>query len=225
MAGTEASGMSLQHKFIVLARQGSRMVEPSYAEVDARFERLRTRGIRSASIHLAAALPPNDKWIPKADYDCICELVVEHDAPIAGLLAELPLTHRWIYHVEEMAEKAELAPKAGEQTPGLLWFAPLEARPELTLDQLRERYDRHVGLALEVHGAMKRYSRHWTLRKLGDDAPDYFGFSLLHFASDSDFIHRHYATSEGQQRIYADVQGFLNLDHLQPLAARSYKLV
>jgi len=151
--------------------------------------------------------------------DAIAELWAERGLhPDA---AALPWARVRVHAVREIVEKgpARLAPGP---VPGVTILARLTARPGLTHGEVLSGYGRHAPLALRVHAAMDRYVRHVVVEDGGESPSPWFGFSLLHYATDQDRHDRHYESPEGRQAILDDQKGFLDCAALQVMEARSW---
>jgi hypothetical protein len=116
----------------------------------------------------------------------------------------------YTYRVEEIFEKGPFRPRDNKPSPGIKSFVPLIPRKDITAGETRQHYTEHGPLALEVHIGMAGYTRHWTEAPLDKDAPDYFGFSLLHFPTDEDYRERYFVTPDRKQDIIDDVYEFLS---------------
>ena len=191
-------------------------VVAAFSQYVSRRSWIRRCVVHVATDALAGALGP-----PRgADgVDVMVELWASTDA---GDLADAPLAQASAYRVEEMVEKGDgvFAPGPVE---GIMVLARLTAKPGLSLSQVRAGYDRHPLTALRVHG-MERYSRHWTQEVLTKGATPFFGFSILHYATDEDRIERHYNSPEGRQEIREDLDSFLDYDRLLVMEARTHAI-
>lgn len=180
-------------------------------------------GIRHCTVHVDAgrAIGPNGQRNTDG-IDAVVELWVGRGCVPA--LASLPLVAGNGFAVSEIIEKGPARLEAGP-VPGVTVLARLPARPGLTHGEILMGYARHAPLALRVHGAMARYVRHVVHDFEAGRPSRWFGFSLLHYATDDDRRERHYDCPQGRQAILDDQSGFLDVDALQVMEARSWTVL
>jgi len=135
-------------------------------------------------------------------------------------IAALPLEGVAGYEVDERVEKGAGAPPPGAMD-GITLIAFIWPAPGIAMSEVRARYARHAALALRVHVGLDHYSRNWVERVRTPAAAAYFGISVLRFATDEDFLERHYDGPDGRAAIAYDVSGFLDLGKILGLITRS----
>lgn len=117
------------------------------------------------------------------------------------------VVHR--YRVSETSDKDSLEPSLLPTTPGIKLISPWSTYPGLEADWVRERWDRHARLVLDVQWGAARYRRDWVDEVLSADAPPYRGFTLLHFASEEDLVLRQYDSPEAAYAVLEDSAQFM----------------
>jgi hypothetical protein len=104
--------------------------------------------------------------------------------------------------VEEKVERWDRPLEAG----GIVQVAAWKARPELSREAARQRWDEHVPLALRAHGA-SNYVRNWILDPA--EANGFDGVAVLTYADAEDFQSRRYLFPGDAERIAADIGRFI----------------
>ena len=170
-------------------------------------------------VHVGTTIDPQ---MPLGDQPEIAvELWIEDGRMLDG--ADLPLDDVTLYRVREIVEKGSGHPERGP-LPGISMVASLPALPGLAPGEAVTGYDRHPLTALRVHVGMDHYVRHVTEACETPGAEPYFGFSVLHYPTDEERIHRHYVNADGAQDVLDDVSGFLDLSRIRIMDARSHRL-
>ncbi len=138
-------------------------------------------------------------------------------------IAAAPLHATAGYEVDETVEKGAGGPPPGPMG-GINLIAFIWPASGVAMSDIRARYARHAALALRVHVGLDSYSRNWVERISPPSATPYFGVSVLWFATDEDFLERHYDSPAGRAAIAYDVSGFLDLSKILGLVTRSQVL-
>lgn len=173
----------------------------------------RSGAIRHGTVHVEAGRVVGPNGQRNTDgIDAMAELWIEGDA--VPEVANLPLGPAQAWEVTEIGEKGPMRLDPGP-VPGVTVLARLPAKPGLAQGEVLAGYALHAPLALRVHGAMDRYVRHVAAEYRAGRPSRWFGFSLLHYATDGDRRDRHYDSPQGRQAILDDQAGFLDVGALQ----------
>ena len=176
--------------------------------------------ITGCVVHVGTTVDPQMP-LREGQADVAVELWTEDGLLVAG--SDLPLKDATLYRVREIVEKGSGYPTPGP-LPGVSMVASLMALPDLAPGEAVAGYDRHPLTALRVHIGMDHYVRHVTQACETPGADPYFGFSVLHYATDEDRVRRHYATEDGPRQVAEDVAGYLDMSRIRIMDARSHRL-
>jgi uncharacterized protein (TIGR02118 family) len=99
---------------------------------------------------------------------------------------------------------------AGQRSPGIKGIYPVVRQPGMTREEFARHWQEvHGPLALAHHVGLCAYVQNVVLQPLGAGAPDFDGFSELHFPSARDLRERFIDSREGARRIADDVAKFV----------------
>jgi uncharacterized protein (TIGR02118 family) len=96
--------------------------------------------------------------------------------------------------------------------PPVIRFSFLNRHTTLTRDEFSRHWDEvHTPLARRHHPCLIRYVQNTVLARLTPNAPDIDGIAELGAARVEDYAERMYDSPEGRERVFEDVQSFIDL--------------
>jgi uncharacterized protein (TIGR02118 family) len=205
----------------VVARAASLPAEQFHALYRAELESFaaRWRSVLQRCIVNLVDVPAEEAGLdpastPAAPYDVVLETwwdSLENHRQLeelhAGAARSIGAAHS--YHVRETVQKAGPEASVG-RSPGIKGIYAVRRRPDLTHEAFARHWrEVHGPLALRHHVGMSKYVQDLVLRPFTPAAPEFDGFSELHFPTARDLRERFVDSPEGGRRIADDVARFV----------------